>query len=101
MRKILSLIILLVVVIAAFTIDLGDKTFAQHVSRIWKADETQDLVDGVKDASGPLADKVKRGAEAGWEAMKDEPKDATPSDANASKVSTKPESGEAGETKTN
>ena len=80
MRKILSLLIVLTVIVAAFTIDLGGKTFAQHVARIWKADETQDLVDGVKDASGPLANKLKRGAEAGWEAMQDKNagKDAGP-----------------------
>ena len=51
------------------TIPLGAKTLWQHATDIWKTEQTQELVDGVKRSSGPLVDKIKRGVEAGAEEM--------------------------------
>jgi len=68
-RKLISLVIFVVFVVFATTVPLGKRTLWGHVSRIWKAPETQELVDGVKDSAGPLVDKAKRGAKAGWEAI--------------------------------
>ena len=51
------------------TIPLGSKTLWQHASSIWKTEQTQELVDGVKRSSGPLVDKIKRGVEAGAQEM--------------------------------
>ncbi len=54
------------------TVKLGTKTFFGHVSAIWSTDEVQDLKAGVKEKAGPAAGRVKRGVEAGYNAMKDE-----------------------------
>jgi hypothetical protein len=54
------------------TVKLGNKTFFGHVRSIWATDEVQDLKEGVKDKAGPAAKRVKRGVEAGYNAMKDE-----------------------------
>jgi hypothetical protein len=47
------------------TVPLGKHTLFGHVQRIWKSDETQDLVEGTKEKAGPTIDRVKRGVEAG------------------------------------
>ena len=39
---------------------------------IWKTDEAQDLKEGVKDKAGPAAGRLKKGIEAGYNAMKDD-----------------------------
>lgn len=59
-------------------VKLGNHTLFGHVSRIWKSDETQDLVKGTKEAAGPTVDKVKRAVEAGVEEAKKPPPDAPP-----------------------
>jgi hypothetical protein len=64
-RGLLFLVVLIVLIVMGATIKLGDRTFFQHVSRIWQSDETQDMVEGVKDKSGPVVDRVKRGVKAG------------------------------------
>jgi hypothetical protein len=46
-------------------VPLGDHTLFGHMSRIWDADETQDLVEGTKKSAGPAVDRVKRGVKAG------------------------------------
>jgi hypothetical protein len=69
------------------TVKLGKRSFFGHVQAIWKADETQELVDGVEEKASsdetqdlldkakktakPYADKVKKGAKAGWKAVTD------------------------------
>jgi len=62
--------IIIVAVLGAFvycgaTVKLGKRTFFGHVANIWRADETQDLVDGVKETGGPAVERVKRGVKAG------------------------------------
>lgn len=67
------------------TVKLGKRSFFGHVQAIWKSDETQELVNGVEEkaksdetqdlldkarnTARPYADKVKKGAEAGWKAV--------------------------------
>lgn len=54
------------------TVKLGNRTFFGHVRAIWATDEAQNLKDGVKDKAGPAASKLKKGIEAGYNAMKDD-----------------------------
>lgn len=67
LRTLLSLTFLLVLVYIGATVKLGNRTFFGHVSRIWASEETKDLVDGVKETSGPMMRKVERGVKAGIE----------------------------------
>ena len=71
-RTVIALVLLAVFVTCGATVKLGDRTFFQHVSRIWQSDETQEMVEGVKDKSGPVVKKVKRGVEAGVKAATEE-----------------------------
>lgn len=47
------------------TVPLGKHTLFGHVRRIWNSKETQDLVEGTKEAAKPAAEKVKRAVKAG------------------------------------
>jgi hypothetical protein len=42
------------------TYQLGSRTLFQHVRAIGQTKESQDLVDGTKQAAGPLVDDVRR-----------------------------------------
>ena len=53
------------------TVKLGKRTFFGHVRAIWHTEEVQDLRDGVEDKLEPTAEKLKRGGEAAYHAMKD------------------------------
>lgn len=66
-RTLITLVILAVLVYCGATVKLGERTFFGHVSRIWSSEETRDLVDGVKETSEPVVDKVKRGVKAGYD----------------------------------
>jgi hypothetical protein len=57
----------------AVSVPLGKHTLWGHTQRIWKADETQDLVDGTKKAIAPAADKVKRAVKAGVDEARKDP----------------------------
>lgn len=76
-RTLVSLTLLGGLIFLGATVELGSHTFFGHVQRIWKADETQDLVDGVEKKSGPILDKLERGVEAGYREATDDD-DATP-----------------------
>ena len=54
------------------TVKLGNRTFFGHIRAIWHTEAAQDLKEGVKDKAGPAATRVKRGIEAGYNAMKDD-----------------------------
>lgn len=54
------------------TVKLGNRTFFEHVRAIWHTSEAQDLKNGVKQTAGPAAARLKKGIEAGYNAMKDE-----------------------------
>jgi hypothetical protein len=64
-RSTLSLAFLGLFLLVGLTVPVGERTLFGHVGNIWESDEAQELVDGVKDSSGPLVDRVKRGVEAG------------------------------------
>ncbi len=49
------------------TVELGQHTFFGHVSRIWSSDETQDLVEGVKEKGEPVLDKLEKSVKAGYD----------------------------------
>lgn len=82
LRSLLSLALLGVFLLVGFTVPVGDRTLFGHVANIWSSDEAQELVEGVKDSSGPLVDRVKRGVEA---SLADQPDaDGKAEDASAS-----------------
>jgi hypothetical protein len=68
-RLLVWLAIIAVLIYVAFTVPLGNKTFAQHVRAIWHTEEVHDLKQGVKDTARPAVEKVERGVKAGYEAM--------------------------------
>jgi hypothetical protein len=71
-RFLMFLAIVTGLAVCGATVPLGKRTFFGHVRAIWATDEARDMRDGIKDKAGPLVDKVKRGAKAGWsEATKD------------------------------
>lgn len=59
-------------VFAGSTIKLGNRTFFGHIRAIWHTEEAQDLKEGVKEKAAPAASRVKRGIEAGYNAMMDD-----------------------------
>ncbi len=73
-RTLITLAILGSLVFCGATVKLGSHTFFGHVKRIWSSDETQEMVDGVKEKGEPVVDKVKRGVEAGYKEMTSEDK---------------------------
>jgi DUF438 domain-containing protein len=73
MIRLLVFIVLAVgLTVCGSTVKLGKRTFFGHVRAIWHTEEVQDLKEGVKEQAGPAANRVKRGVEAGYKAMKDE-----------------------------
>lgn len=67
MRSILWIVVIAAVLYIGVTVKLGERTFFGHVQNIWSSDETQDMVHGIKESSGPLVDRVQRGMKAGLE----------------------------------
>lgn len=78
-RSLITFVVLIVVIYVGATVKLGNRTFWQHVSRIWQSDETQELVEGVKEESGPMVDRISRGVKAGVKAAATKSPDAGPS----------------------
>ena len=52
---------------------LGKHTLFDHLSRIWRAHETRDLVDGTKERAEPAIERVKRGVAAGVKEVRGAP----------------------------
>jgi hypothetical protein len=67
-RALLGLLVLLGIGTCAVAVPIGSRTTWQHLQRIWRADETQEMVREVETNAGPLVDKVRRGVEAGVKA---------------------------------
>lgn len=65
-RRLISLALLGGFIYVGATVKLGERTFFGHIANIWRADETQEMVEGVKEKGGPALKKVKRGVKAGW-----------------------------------
>lgn len=73
LRLLLSLALLGGFVWFGATVPLGNHTLFGHVGRIWRADETQDLVEGARDTARPAVEKVRRGVEKGIEEIRRAP----------------------------
>jgi hypothetical protein len=72
-RFVLYVVIAVMLAYCGATVPLGSRTFFGHVKAIWATPEAQDMKEGVKEGTGPMVEKVKRGVEAGYrEATKDE-----------------------------
>ena len=69
-RSAISLAFLAVFLIVGATVPIGEHTLFGHIKRIWSADETQDLVKGVKKEAGPAMERIERGVKAGVEEAK-------------------------------
>ena len=65
LRSLFSLVVFGAVALFAVKVPIGDFTLVGHFSRIWKAEATKDLVDSLKEESGPAIDRMRRGVEAG------------------------------------
>ena len=76
-RSTLSLVLLGGILLVGFTVPVGQRTLFGHVANIWSSDEAQELVESVKESSGPLVERVKRGVEAG---LADDSKESTKAD---------------------
>lgn len=59
LRTMISLAFVGTVVWCAFTVDLGERTLAQHVDRISRTPEAQDLMDGTRERVTPVVEDLK------------------------------------------
>lgn len=66
-RSLISLAILGLLIYLGATVNLGKRTFFGHIANIWRSEEAAELRKDVGNTAGPVLDKAKRGAEAGWE----------------------------------
>jgi hypothetical protein len=73
LRTIISVTLLGALVYGGATVELGEKTLFGHVRAIWRTEETQSLVEGVKQESAPIVDKVTRGVKAGLDEVRRQP----------------------------
>lgn len=64
-RSLISMAILGLFLVIGFTVPVGQRTIFGHVRNIWASSEAQELVEGVKESSEPLVQRVKRGVSAG------------------------------------
>jgi hypothetical protein len=78
MRTIVSVIVVAVLLYFCATVKLGERTFFGHIKNIWSADETQDMVKGIKESSGPMVDRMQRGVKAGLEEARRAPDAGVP-----------------------
>ncbi len=66
-RSLISLAILGLLIYLGATVNLGQRTFFGHIANIWRSEEATELRRDVGKTAGPILDKARRGAEAGWE----------------------------------
>ena len=66
-RSLVGLLLIASLAYCGATVPLGERTFFQHMANIWSSDQTQEMVEGVKETSAPLVERVKRGVKAGIE----------------------------------
>ena len=72
LRLFVTIAIIVALVYVGATVKLGNRTLFGHVRAIWHTEQVQELKAGVKEKAGPAVDRVKRGIEAGYNAMKDD-----------------------------
>lgn len=58
-KSMLWLVALILFVWIGTSVKLGKHTLFVHIARIWRAEETQDLVKGAKEKAAPTVKKVK------------------------------------------
>ncbi len=58
LRALLSLVLLAVLIWAAFKLPLGGLTFAEHIDRIGQTPQAQDLVDGARSTVNPVIEEA-------------------------------------------
>jgi hypothetical protein len=63
-RFLFYLVIAIVVVWFATTVQLGKHTLVGHIRAIWHTEEVRDLKDGVKDKARPAVQRLERGIHA-------------------------------------
>ena len=64
-RTLVTLVVLGGLIYVGTTVNFGDRTLFGHFANIWASEETQNMVEGVKEKSGPIVERVKRGVRAG------------------------------------
>ncbi|MDB4955148.1 MAG: hypothetical protein JWO36_2717 [Myxococcales bacterium] len=89
-RFIVTLAVLIALIYLGATVKIGKHTFFGHVRAIWHTEQVQDLKDGVKEKTGPAVDRVKRGIEAGYNAMKDDGGPSAPASGSAAPAPASP-----------
>ena len=67
-RGLISLAILGLFIYLGATINLGRRTLFGHIANVWRSEEAAELREDVGDTAGPVIDRARRGARAGWEA---------------------------------
>lgn len=71
-RFFVSAVVLAALVWFATSVPLGSRTLWGHLSAIWATPEAKGMREGIKEATGPAVEKVKRGTEAGIKAAVDD-----------------------------
>ena len=59
MRSLVALALLAVALWAAFAVDLGDRSFAQHIDTISETPEAQELIEGTRATVNPALQEVR------------------------------------------
>ena len=57
----------------ATTFPLGNYTLWGHIQRIWKSQETKDMVHGTEEAAKPAVEKVKKAVKTGVDELQRSP----------------------------
>ena len=63
-RFLFYVVIAVIVVWFATTVQLGKHTLVGHIRAIWHTEEVRDLKDGVKEKARPAVDRLERGIHA-------------------------------------
>lgn len=69
-RGLISLTVLAGFIYVGATVELGTRTLFGHVANVWSSDEAQEMVEGVKEGSAPMVERLERGVRAGVEAAR-------------------------------
>ena len=64
-RVVKIVLVAVVVVYVATTVKIGNRTVLGHLLNIWRAPQTQELVDGLRETAAPVVTEVARSVRAG------------------------------------
>src|SRR5262249_14987684 len=73
LRLVFWLFAIVCIVWFSTSVPLGNATLWGHIQKIWKSQETQDMVKGTEDAAKPAIDKVKKAVKTGVDEVKHNP----------------------------